>query len=132
MDLGDDPAHDLLDQDMGSVTLCSSSRTPVCSLALYKRLPNFGDSEIGMSQSLLSILGDNMDIDKSEASRIDSPLPPAPVPAPSSQQDATLPSELPSTSASVPDSDPVELQRVAEEEQSILLGETSAGGDEDD
>jgi len=34
MDLGDDPGLDfLLDQEVGSVTLCDSSRPPVCNLA---------------------------------------------------------------------------------------------------
>jgi len=34
MDLGDDPALDfLLDRDVGLVTICDSSRPPVCNLA---------------------------------------------------------------------------------------------------
>jgi len=115
MDLRDDHAHDfLLDQDVASVTLCYSSRPPVCYLAPYKRMQNFCDCETGLPQPLLSVLEDNMDVEEVEVSRVDSPSLPAPVPAPSSQQDATLLSEVPSNSASDSDSNPVELQHAAE------------------
>jgi len=72
MDLGDDPALDfMLDQDVGSVTLCDFSWPPVCNLASYKRMPNFGGSETGLSQPLLSVLEECMEIE--EVSRTDSP-----------------------------------------------------------
>jgi len=101
MDLGDDSALDfLLDQDAGSVTLCDSSPLPVCNLAPYKGMPNFGGSETGLSQPLLFVVGDSIDFQEVEASRVNSPPPPAPVPAPSGQQGATLPPGVPSTSAS--------------------------------
>jgi len=112
MDLGDDPALDfLLDQDVGSVTLCDSSWPPVYNLTPYKRMPNFGDSETGLSQPLLSLSEEQMD---------------------SSQQDATLPSAVRSTSTSSPASKPVELQLAAMEEQGILSGDHPAGPDEED
>jgi len=95
-------------------------------------MPNFGDSETGLSQPLLSIVGDDMDIEEVEASRVDSPPPPAPVSTPSSLQGATLHSEVPSTGASSPDSNPVELQLAAGEEQGILLGENPTGGEDQD
>jgi len=62
-----------------------------------------------------------------EISQPDSPLPPAPFPAPSSQQDTTLPSAVRSTSISSPVSKPVKLQLTAGEEQGILHGDHPAG-----
>jgi len=63
MDLGDDPAHDfLLDQDVGSVTLCDLSQITVFNIAPCKRMPNFSDSGSGLLQPLLSIVGDDVDI----------------------------------------------------------------------
>jgi len=132
MDLRDDHAHDfLLDQDVASVTLCYSSRPPVCYLAPYKRMQNFCDCETGLPQPLLSVLEDNMDVEEVEVSRVDSPSLPAPVPAPSSQQDATLLSEVPSNSASDSDSNPVELQHAAERSRAYSRWKPR-GGDEDD
>jgi len=65
MDLGDGPALDfLLDQDVGSVTLCDSSRPPVYNLAPYKRMPNFGGSETGLLQPLLSVVEEHMEIEE--------------------------------------------------------------------
>jgi len=109
IDLECDPVHDfLLDQDVGSVTLCDSSRPPVHNLAPYKCMPKFGDKEIVLLQPLLPIVENGMDVEDVGPSRIDSP--PAPVPAPSSQQGATPSSGIPSTSTSGSGSNPVELQ----------------------
>jgi len=110
MDLGDDSAHDFLrDQDVGSVTLCDSPWPPVFHRVPYKRMPNFGNSETGISQPLLSVVDTNMDHEEVEASCVDSPLTLAPVSAPNSPQGATLHSKVPPTSASSPESNPVEL-----------------------
>jgi len=129
MDLGDKPALDfLLDQDVGSVTLRDSSWPPVCNLAPYKRMPNFGGSETGLSQPLLSILEERMDIEEVNAGRTDSP----PSTDPSSRQEATLPLEVLSTSATGPGSNPVELQLAAGEEQGKQLGDQPASGDKED
>jgi len=90
MDLEGDPVHDfLLDQDVGSVTLCDSSWPPVYNLPPYKCMPKFGDREIGLSQPLLPVVENSMDVEEIRPSCIDSPPPPAPAPAPSSQQGAT-------------------------------------------
>jgi len=91
-------------------------------------MPNFGGSETGLPQPLLSILEERMYIEEVNAGHTDS-LPP---PDPSSRQDATLPSEVLSTSASGPDFKPVELHFAAGEEQGILLGDHSAGTDKED
>jgi len=124
MDLKSDLVQDfLLDQDVGSVTLCDSSRLPGHNLAPYKCMLKFGDREIGLLQPLLPIAENSMDVEDVGPSRINSRPPPAPVPAPSSQQGATPPSGIPSTSTSGPGSNPVELQLSAGEEQGILLDE---------
>jgi len=112
MDLGVDSALDLLlDQDVGSVTLCDSSRPAAHTLAPYQHVPNFGGSEIGLSQPLLSLSAKRMKTE--EASQTDSPAPPALVPAPSSQQDASV---VCSTITGSPGFKPVELQLAAGEE----------------
>jgi len=84
-------------------------------------MPNFGSSETGLLQPLLSVLEELMEME--EVSHTDSPPPPAPVPAPSSQQDATPPPEVCSASVSGPGPKPVEFKLAAGEEQGILHGD---------
>jgi len=110
IDLGDNSAHDfLLDQDVGSVILCDSPWPPVFHRVPYKRMPNFGDSETGISQPFLSVVDTNIDHEEVEASCVDFPLTLDPVSALNSPQGSTLYSKGPLTSASAPDSNPVEL-----------------------
>jgi len=100
------------------------------------------NSEVNLNfilNTLASVMGRSPPAEQSEkhmeieeVSQPDSPLPPAPVPAPSSQQDATLSSAVCSTSTSSPASKPVELQLAAGEEQGILSGDHPAGLDEED
>jgi len=126
MDLGDDSLHEyLLDQDVGSITLCDSSWPLVSHRSLYRQMPNFGISKIGQSRPLLHFVGTAMKCKEVEASRTDSPPTQAPGSAPSSLKGASqLPEVLPTT-ASAPVSEPVKLQLAAGEEQGILLSEPS-------
>jgi len=106
---------------VGSVTLCDSSRPAAHTPAPCQHVPNFGGSEIGFSQALQSLSAEH--IETEEASPTDSPLPPAPVPAPSSQQDAAAALVVCSTITGSPSSKPVELQLAAGKEQGILSGD---------
>jgi len=102
LDLGDGPLHEfLVDQDVGSVSLCDSPRAPVFHRAPYKQLPNFGDSKTRHTRPLLTVVCTAMECEEVEASRTDSPPTQASGSVPNSPKGAAL----------------------RREEQGILLGE---------
>jgi len=122
----------LLDQDVGSVTLCDSPQLPISHKVPYKEMPNFGNSETGLTRPLLSVVGTAMECDEVGVSRVDSSPPPAPVTAPCSPQASTNQTKVLSTINSNPVTNPVELQPAAGEEQGILYGEPSSAPADDE
>jgi len=79
MDLEDNSLHDyLLDQGKESVTPWGTSRPPISSKVPYKQMPNFGNSEIGQSRSLLFVFRTDMDCEVARPNHIDSLLTQAP------------------------------------------------------
>jgi len=122
----------LLDHDIESVTVSNSSRFPASHTISYKEMPNFGNSETGLTRPLLSVVGSAMECEEMNLSRVDSPFPTAPVSAPCSPQAVPARTEVLPTISNTPVANPVELHLAAGEAQGILYGVPSSTQDEDD
>jgi len=57
MSFGEDSLKEfLLDHDVESVTVSDSHRLPTSHTISYKEMPNFGNSETGLTRPLLSVV----------------------------------------------------------------------------
>ena len=123
-------------QEEGNAAEARGSAITTLATTLATRIPG-ANSKVNFKfilDTLASVMGPTLPEEQSaerleteEASQTDSS--PAPVSAPSSQQDAAAASVVCSTITSSPSSKPVELQLTAEEEQGILSGDHPDGLD---